>query len=178
MQAGGIIPARAGFTRVLDIWEYSRWDHPRSRGVYLGESHPPCPQHGSSPLARGLLLAGLSTRSPKGIIPARAGFTQAADAGADYQRDHPRSRGVYPFCLSRSVVSAGSSPLARGLRGVGQCRGVHRGIIPARAGFTLSRHCRRAWRWDHPRSRGVYQDATGPRLSNAGSSPLARGLPG
>ena len=30
----GIIPARAGFTRMCVICHASVWDHPRSRGVY------------------------------------------------------------------------------------------------------------------------------------------------
>ena len=52
----GIIPARAGFTRLLDPVPPPHRDHPRSRGVY----HPSGPGGsqvaGSSPLARGLLV--------------------------------------------------------------------------------------------------------------------------
>ena len=51
---------------------------------------------------------------------------------------------------------SGSSPLARGLRGCAPYGSLARRIIPARAGFTLSRYQRE-----------------GP---GAGSSPLARGL--
>ena len=62
---GGIIPARAGFTR-------SRWrrrartgDHPRSRGVYLCFIGEVAERPGSSPLARGLHLRipGIPTTS-------------------------------------------------------------------------------------------------------------------
>ena len=70
------------------------------------------------------------------IIPARAGFT----------------------LLELFVLAdfAGSSPLARGLRGWprGKPRG-HR-IIPARAGFTSSELSATTRKSDHPRSRGVY----------------------
>ena len=31
-----IIPARAGFTTYCDDVAFGRWDHPRSRGVYVG----------------------------------------------------------------------------------------------------------------------------------------------
>ena len=90
----------------------------------------------------------------------------------------------------------GSSPLARGLRN--RAPGPRRtgGIIPARAGFTMTATTPPHWTPDHPRSRGVYSEPrTGrsrpvdhPRSRGvyrasslagtgiAGSSPLARGL--
>ena len=72
----------------------------------------------------------------------------------------------------------GSSPLARGLRWGARFRpGVHR-IIPARAGFTARRGDGRWLGEDHPRSRGVYGWAVAHTVIPAGSSPLARGLPG
>ena len=72
----------------------------------------------------------------------------------------------------------GSSPLARGL--------LHRlvrvdlggRIIPARAGFTPPWGRSGRERRDHPRSRGVYWRSTRTSQKGAGSSPLARGLPG
>ena len=70
----------------------------------------------------------------------------------------------------------GSSPLARGLLPNEGDDYRDARIIPARAGFTLSRARARTRAWDHPRSRGVYSAERtwyrGPR----GSSPLARGL--
>ena len=50
------------------------------------------------------------------------------------------------------------------------------GIIPARAGFTLTDTARLSDVWDHPRSRGVYESNRPSRPSGRGSSPLARGL--
>ena len=52
------------------------WDHPRSRGVYDLPSDAEIPVDGSSPLARGLLGHLGVVGVPKGIIPARAGFTE------------------------------------------------------------------------------------------------------
>ena len=72
---------------------------------------------------------------------------------------------------------AGSSPLARGLRGSVSWTTAQQGIIPARAGFTNSRTFRRPGRQDHPRSRGVYASAAASSAVPPGSSPLARGLP-
>ena len=91
--------------------------------------------------------------------------------------DHPRSRGVYPLRSTSATQVSGSSPLARGLLPP-RCDHDHLlGIIPARAGFTTSRAMRRSRLTDHPRSRGVYDEATAHLDIVSGSSPLARGLP-
>ena len=71
----------------------------------------------------------------------------------------------------------GSSPLARGLLPSNRGPAAHRGIIPARAGFTGCEGLRRRPGGDHPRSRGVYTAAEGVEDDEPGSSPLARGLP-
>ena len=70
--------------------------------------------------------------------------------------DHPRSRGVY----------------GQGDRRIPRCRG----IIPARAGFTLQSGRGRRIQGDHPRSRGVYGAHEQGCGAVGGSSPLARGL--
>ena len=58
------------------------------------------------------------------------------------------------------------------------CRIYAVGIIPARAGFTLSDARTLMLLADHPRSRGVYVDFGMLSEDAAGSSPLARGLLG
>ena len=77
---------------------------------------------------------------------------------------------------STAMMHAGSSPLARGLRGHIKIISRNIGIIPARAGFTFRWHGPRRHGWDHPRSRGVYVMASEITCTFAGSSPLARGL--
>ena len=133
---GGIIPARAGFTRFLLPVRSHCPDHPRSRGVYRPRGRHGRPQAGSSPLARGLplLLAALA----RGLL------------------DHPRSRGVYPPVPAPGHRPQGSSPLARGLHHPPVTTIAHRRIIPARAGFTPRHRGTGCSAWDHPRSRGVY----------------------
>ena len=112
-----------------------------------------------------------------GIIPARAGFTSPPTRRGHTSWDHPRSRGVYCRSKSLSMRMTGSSPLARGLRGLlGPCRRVVR-IIPARAGFTRECRIQADAGTDHPRSRGVYPLSTVLLRRTPGSSPLARGLP-
>ena len=77
---------------------------------------------------------------------------------------------------SHSRMSSGSSPLARGLRRPPRRRPPLRGIIPARAGFTVCQYSMPSHGEDHPRSRGVYADAVIGGPCGGGSSPLARGL--
>ena len=151
-----IIPARAGFTLHPLGGEGTLRDHPRSRGVYRSPPGPWPGTRGSSPLARGLPPRPTSPSLAKGIIPARAGFTN----GYGWQSDIPM----------------GSSPLARGLPAPRRLGALPGRIIPARAGFTHPCQASQPTRPDHPRSRGVYV-SPGTRIVNAlGSSPLARGL--
>ena len=74
------------------------------------------------------------------IIPARAGFTRFQHTVHIDGRDHPRSRGVYAFAISTLTDAVGSSPLARGLRGIREKIFPTERIIPARAGFTAAGH--------------------------------------
>ena len=90
--------------------------------------------------------------------------------------DHPRSRGVYLDGPAVVQWGKGSSPLARGLPYTGDLLPALAGIIPARAGFTVSSLPRSMMRADHPRSRGVYAEGLSCELLPEGSSPLARGL--
>ena len=171
-----IIPARAGFTAMTLLGIMNGKDHPRSRGVYSVLPRSSSSAHGSSPLARGLLEEEVYDGEAIGIIPARAGFTcgwRSCTAGTS---DHPRSRGVYHLGGPLGWWSVGSSPLARGLPFPRTSLLLGRRIIPARAGFTVSRDRRDEMGEDHPRSRGVYTASFYPAAYFVGSSPLARGL--
>ena len=154
----GIIPARAGFTKLF---------------LVMGVPFP-----GSSPLARGLHGAADHDHDGPGIIPARAGFTTASRTTRSTTWDHPRSRGVYMRMRWLGWRTAGSSPLARGLRGDLGGGGAGGGIIPARAGFTPRPASQPNAPTDHPRSRGVYPGQARGGARPCGSSPLARGLLG
>ena len=153
------------------------WDHPRSRGVYLGMGARAALGPGSSPLARGLRFVVQTGRSGRRIIPARAGFTRPRPGRWCQPPDHPRSRGVYDLWRGTLTPRRGSSPLARGLPRLRGPQALRRRIIPARAGFTSPGARRRSGPWDHPRSRGVYYRPPASVFNRLGSSPLARGLP-
>ena len=175
-RTSGIIPARAGFTRFRRGIHPGLSDHPRSRGVYAPPAFVGSVFAGSSPLARGLRVSGMILRVSRGIIPARAGFTQHHRNHGPTRRDHPRSRGVYHRGPGEFLSPFGSSPLARGLQIVGEIIAQPVGIIPARAGFTGLNPRLHHRIPDHPRSRGVYRMAAHGACRGRGSSPLARGL--
>ena len=111
------------------------------------------------------------------IAPATALHHTTGHYPPGRSRDHPRSRGVYYGGAATTLSFVGSSPLARGLRGVRAAGRCGRRIIPARAGFTGHRRRRDQGPQDHPRSRGVYRLACFESHDQSGSSPLARGLP-
>ena len=131
---------------------------------------------GSSPLARGLpaRTGGLPRR--RRIIPARAGFTRNDGRSPNFRWDHPRSRGVYDPVACGQIERRGSSPLARGLRASGESACGAQGIIPARAGFTLTISPFSLMAADHPRSRGVYAAPTEKNVSVKGIIPARAGF--
>ena len=172
-----IIPARAGFTQAYSRRTAKQPDHPRSRGVYRLSAVSFFLVAGSSPLARGLPSYLIRHFGNAGIIPARAGFTGCHPRCDPRRGDHPRSRGVYRVTPAASATDAGSSPLARGLRGLRDRDAPRPGIIPARAGFTRPAKPVGRLPRDHPRSRGVYFLRSTSMAAVPGSSPLARGLP-
>ena len=130
---------------------------------------------GSSPLARGTRHGCRSAVHNVGLIPARAGNTDPHQRTANHRRAHPRSRGEHSLVLSKSGLSAGSSPLARGTLRAARKKPVGTGLIPARAGNTNSAASRPAMSRAHPRSRGEHAVSAVVFSLIGGSSPLARG---
>jgi len=130
---------------------------------------------GSSPLARGALSAALGMFWAAGLIPARAGRTFAPDRRRSRSGAHPRSRGAHSVWAWASSPKKGSSPLARGARGLVDLGECVVGLIPARAGRTQTPKTKRPLRRAHPRSRGAHPILIQRPPEPAGSSPLARG---
>ena len=73
----GLIPARAGNTTRQPYRNCRPGAHPRSRGEHPGAGRPETRMLGSSPLARGTRRRRLHLIPCGGLIPARAGNTQA-----------------------------------------------------------------------------------------------------
>ena len=91
----GLIPARAGNTRTSFIWFTISWAHPRSRGEHFAGFRNAFSKSGSSPLARGTHLTATRTLRSPGLIPARAGNTNAFYGMFFWAGAHPRSRGEH-----------------------------------------------------------------------------------
>ncbi len=195
---GRFIPARAGNTGSAPKKPSPTAVHPRSRGEHSGCLRPKLAVNGSSPLARGTLVAGFYFADRSRFIPARAGNTQPPGLLSIPPPVHPRSRGEHFAVLDETAPVGGSSPLARGTHGCRADRRRTRRFIPARAGNTntslvVSRSGPRfiparagntyfdvataASITVHPRSRGEHKWLGAQGGSRIGSSPLARGTP-
>ena len=174
---GGIIPAHAGFTSSHTQFSPTIRDHPRTRGVYCRALCPGVRPAGSSPHTRGLPGKDDTITPVTRIIPAHAGFTPAVSEQEAWERDHPRTRGVYVMVIIFLLGSGGSSPHTRGLPVPATPDCPWDGIIPAHAGFTTHPVPRWGTTTDHPRTRGVYTSRVRLCSDDEGSSPHTRGLP-
>ena len=88
---------------------------------------------------------------------------------------HPRSRGEHKSSRKENQNVPGSSPLARGTRELRGSSWLPGGLIPARAGNTMTVSSGAACRRAHPRSRGEHRWLHSFERRHGGSSPLARG---
>ena len=171
----GIIPACAGSTLCSCAAGRKYGDHPRMRGEHEAADFEYQVSEGSSPHARGALVARLVAHHGVGIIPACAGSTRRRTLRASDRQDHPRMRGEHGGAMWVNAGDPGSSPHARGARQSFAASLAVRGIIPACAGSTPSLPNDYQANWDHPRMRGEHTvRVVRPTLSR-GSSPHARG---
>ena len=90
---------------------------------------------------------------------------------------HPRSRGEHWAQQGANDAPPGSSPLARGTQSLDRALNNIRGLIPARAGNTMTDARRSHLMQAHPRSRGEHASVGHTGGVITGSSPLARGTP-
>ena len=130
---------------------------------------------GSSPLARGTFERKLLLWVRSRLIPARAGNIINLLVSIFILPAHPRSRGEHAILSLDPIITAGSSPLARGTYpGLRQeVHGVR--LIPARAGNICLPGLPASLGAAHPRSRGEHEGTDEIPEHYRGSSPLARG---
>ena len=171
----GLIPAHAGKTgsRVRS----GRWRpaHPRSRGENLARLTDIENVAGSSPLTRGKQQQRGRDNLDARLIPAHAGKTSRRRCRRSPDGAHPRSRGENLGERTYNAIKAGSSPLTRGKPRPSANGTRTMGLIPAHAGKTSRRRCRRSPDGAHPRSRGENVGLLKGDQIQAGSSPLTRG---
>ena len=130
---------------------------------------------GSSPLTRGKRHARVALSAADRLIPAHAGKTSTPTGRTSGRGAHPRSRGENTLNLQEQHASPGSSPLTRGKLSLMVYRVLDVGLIPAHAGKTRVKCCRRCYCWAHPRSRGENSATPTVKGEFKGSSPLTRG---
>ena len=149
--------------------------HPRSRGENAGDDGCSGGDGGSSPLARGKRRRPPVHWRAVRLIPARAGKTSPWNPSNTRVSAHPRSRGENASRGAMRSLIGGSSPLARGKPlPLDQPLGAA-GLIPARAGKTLTSAGIVRTTAAHPRSRGENEADVMGGVRAQGSSPLARG---
>ena len=112
-----------------------------------------------------------------GLIPAGAGSTAGASGACRTGTAHPRRRGEHARLGPVRTPCSGSSPQARGARGVRRASRRGKRLIPAGAGSTLLRRQSRGLRRAHPRRRGEHVVRHPAPRAAPGSSPQARGAP-
>ena len=154
-----IIPACAGSTRTPPRPATPSRDHPRMRGEHEGYALNVESWQGSSPHARGALIAVLVTEATPRIIPACAGSTPDSSRTSHITRDHPRMRGEHCIRQMRRTSTGGSSPHARGAHPHEVRHWQTLGIIPACAGSTFDLPISKLEIEDHPRMRGEHFSA-------------------
>ena len=174
---GGLIPAHAGKTFLIQDASAFLRAHPRSRGENHDHHDLDQARAGSSPLTRGKRMSRARCAPDTGLIPAHAGKTHLPLPVDPHSRAHPRSRGENRYQYQGVTDMQGSSPLTRGKPVRASGSRWPSGLIPAHAGKThlplpVDPHSRA-----HPRSRGENCLQGGARSGERGSSPLTRGKP-
>ena len=150
-----IIPAYAGSTWASPLASAGWSDHPRVCGEHASWSAVMVVWSGSSPRMRGAQVDG---------------HRNAIEA-----MDHPRVCGEHGTDATARGARSGSSPRMRGAPSRPPFRFSTLGIIPAYAGSTCGKQCRRPGEPDHPRVCGEHGVETCLGNDEWGSSPRMRG---
>ena len=176
-RARRIIPAYAGNTECVPIWDNQLRDHPRVCGEHFIAASILSIDPGSSPRMRGTRYGDFETCCRAGIIPAYAGNTPHLIDHRTWCRDHPRVCGEHFEWEYEPSLLMGSSPRMRGTllqsaRPIWAC-----GIIPAYAGNTPRVVRIGVTERDHPRVCGEHSSGFCVVFPRQGSSPRMRGTP-
>ena len=169
------IPASAGNTWRGRIARGARPVHPRERGEHVDRYMETDGRAGSSPRARGTLDELVGGVGHRRFIPASAGNTLTPSRQAAIRSVHPRERGEHRQSRQPGACPIGSSPRARGTRGVPPQQLPRDRFIPASAGNTAAPRPARSATAVHPRERGEHLRNTARASRRVGSSPRARG---
>ena len=175
--AFGLIPARAGKTNGTSAHYNVDAAHPRACGENCFDLDISQSSFGSSPRVRGKLHGRHPADGLVGLIPARAGKTTGVVGHLSARSAHPRACGENDDVLPRGQWCRGSSPRVRGKRLGQEHVAVGEGLIPARAGKTVSAVTRAGAAAAHPRACGENSRTVDHDGDPDGSSPRVRGKP-
>ena len=171
----GLIPARAGKTRVPFVWVLICAAHPRVCGENAGRCRAVGLSAGSSPRVRGKRVLGHSGFSVGRLIPACAGKTPVISPKPFSRTAHPRVCGENPGVAHRFRCLPGSSPRVRGKRRMVRPRRRRTRLIPACAGKTPAHVDMSSPFPAHPRVCGENGGRYLRQFIPTGSSPRVRG---
>ena len=130
---------------------------------------------GTPPRARGRRVGDRRDHRAQGNTPACAGTTPRECVSRCTRREHPRVRGDDVAPTPDTCVVIGTPPRARGRRGQGAGREVHRGNTPACAGTTSPQPQRLPRTREHPRVRGDDHVRRSLLILLTGTPPRVRG---
>ena len=171
----GLIPARAGKTRLHKMHVLTIQAHPRACGENFTKRDRPHMSNGSSPRVRGKQPRAVRAVGRCRLIPARAGKTRRVGHPRPPSPAHPRACGENAPPLRGACRVAGSSPRVRGKPSLVRLMIRDSRLIPARAGKTGCSPRARAPCEAHPRACGENCGRGIKRVFPPGSSPRVRG---
>ena len=134
----GLIPARAGKTCDVSAGGMGIPAHPRACGENLLALLLDASSAGSSPRVRGKPRQTHPHPGGPRLIPARAGKTTISPSPRTPSWAHPRACGENPSGSAKASATSGSSPRVRGKPRRDGGDQPPPGLIPARAGKTIT----------------------------------------
>ena len=170
-----VIPAGAGNTMILTLYNKKWTGHPRGCGEHRIDQLRAGWRHGSSPRVRGTPRARKSPFQTARVIPAGAGNTMDQNCPPPKIPGHPRGCGEHAAPVARIAPDTGSSPRVRGTRPPLFCATHNDRVTPAGAGNTRRPHAADSAPTGHPRGCGEHGKRRCVNSAPRGSSPRVRG---
>ena len=172
---GGLIPAWAGKTIFVALYQNNETAHPRVGGENPVPRFEPSDESGSSPRGRGKPWLFARQGHLSRLIPAWAGKTSSQQLPHLSLSAHPRVGGENLGVSMGALTVMGSSPRGRGKRPLLDDPAAADGLIPAWAGKTWRVVRAASPASAHPRVGGENGVNEVLNVSAEGSSPRGRG---
>ena len=172
---GGIIPARAGSSHRRSRRTAPGRDHPRACGEQCIDAWAAECDAGSSPHARGAVIAVPFVCEQSGIIPARAGSSTSRASRMTCAWNHPACAGSRAGAFGSSAARRDQPRVCGKQFHLTDTGKALMGSSPRVRGGSTGRRCFRPQRRNHPRVCGEQDEVVRKLTSRKGSSPRVRG---